>query len=160
MSSCNAFLWFILPESITHYFCAHVSMCVSVWIRRVTPVHAFASCRHVPHPASFSLPRFGHPASAWAHQREWYQEAADTLQRSLRGGSSQHRSKLLHLPLLWQVPDTDTNLQSARCRFICFVWPCFVSKIPCYLKLTRISTHLSSDHQLMGQQSQTNRCVR
>ena len=62
--------------------CVCVCVCVSVSELIDTSLH---SCRYGSHLASISLSWLGQPASAWAHQHEWYQEAADALQRPLWG---------------------------------------------------------------------------
>lgn len=75
--------------------------------------HFFSSvCRYVSHLASVSLSRLGHSASAWAHQHDRYQKAADSLQRPLWGMS--YLSTILHYYTLWpfetlfKFPSRDT----------------------------------------------------
>lgn len=55
---------------------------------RAAPGCSFCLCRYVSHPASVSPSGRGLPASTWAHQHEWHQEAENTVQRPLWGGFS------------------------------------------------------------------------
>lgn len=84
-------LWANIKTNAVNFMCFFVDFLLYIFVS----LHRYCSL-----PASFSLPWPGHPASAWAHQHEWYQEVANTLQRPLRGGYTSLENLLLRIQLI------------------------------------------------------------